>query len=134
MVEYAKDRRYLRSHEWVKLEGNEAVAGISDHAQHELSDVVYVELPQIGDAFAQGETFATVESVKAASDVYLPMSGQVLAVNKELEDLPQLVNEDPFGRGWFVRFCPSRPEEYETLMDAEAYHKHCEEEAQKGRS
>lgn len=132
MVEYAKDRRYLPTHEWVKLEGDEAVAGISDYAQHELSDVVYVELPEVGDAFAQGETFGVVESVKAASDVYMPMSGEILAVNKELEDSPQLVNEDPFGRGWFIRFRPSNPEEYESLMDAEAYQKHCQEEAERG--
>jgi glycine cleavage system H protein len=132
MVEYAKDRRYLATHEWVKLEGDEAVAGISDYAQHELSDVVYVELPEVGDTFAQGETFAVVESVKAASDVYMPMSGEILAVNEELEDSPQLVNEGPFGAGWFVRFRPSKPEQYEALMDAEAYEKHCQEEAEKG--
>ena len=131
MVEYAKDRRYLATHEWVKLEGDEAVAGISDYAQHELSDVVYVELPEVGDTFAQNETFAVVESVKAASDVYMPMSGEILAANKELEDSPQLVNEDSFGAGWFVRFRPSKPEEYESLMDAEAYEKHCQEEAEK---
>jgi glycine cleavage system H protein len=131
MVEYAKDRRYLATHEWVKLEGDEAVAGISDYAQHELSDVVYVELPEVGDTFAQNETFAVVESVKAASDVYMPMSGEILAANKELEDSPQLVNEGPFGAGWFVRFRPSKPEEYESLMEAEAYEKHCQEEAEK---
>lgn len=132
MVEYAKDRRYLATHEWVKLEGDEAIAGISDYAQHELSDVVYVELPEVGDTFAQGETFAVVESVKAASDVYMPMSGEILAVNEELEDSTQLVNEDPFGAGWFVRFRPSKLEQYEALMDAEAYEKHCQEEAEKG--
>lgn len=132
MVEYAKDRRYLATHEWVKLEGDEAVAGISDYAQHELSDVVYVELPEVGDTFAQGETFAVVESVKAASDVYMPMSGEILAVNEELEDSPQLVNEGPFAAGWFIRFRPSKPEEYKVLMDAEAYEKHCQEEAEKG--
>jgi glycine cleavage system H protein len=131
MVEYAKDRRYLATHEWVKLEGDEAVAGISDYAQHELSDVVYVELPEVGDTFAQNETFAVVASVKAASDVYMPMSGEILAANKELEDSPQLVNEGPFGAGWFVRFRPSKPEEYESLMEAEAYEKHCQEEAEK---
>lgn len=132
MVQYAKDRRYLATHEWAKLEGDEAVAGISDYAQDELSDVVYVELPEVGDVFQQGETFATVESVKAASDVYLPISGEILAVNEQLADSPQLVNEDPFGKGWFVRFRPSKPEEYEGLMDAEAYEEHCREEAEEG--
>jgi glycine cleavage system H protein len=132
MVQFLKDRRYLATHEWVKLDGEEAIAGISDHAQHELSDVVYVELPEVGDSFAQSDTMATVESVKAASDVYMPMSGEILEVNKALEDSPQLVNEDPFGRGWFVRFRPSAPQEYDSLLDADAYEKQCQEEAEKG--
>jgi glycine cleavage system H protein len=127
MAKYAEDRRYLETHEWAKLEGDEARAGISDHAQHELSDVVYVELPEVGSAFAKGEAFAVVESVKAASDVYMPMSGEILAVNEELEDSPQFVNEDPYGKGWFVRFRPSKPEEYASLLDANAYQAHYEE-------
>jgi len=127
MTQYAKDRHYLETHEWVMLKADEATAGISDYAQHELSDVVYVELPEVGDAFEQGEAFATVESVKAASDVYMPMSGEILAVNEELQDAPQLVNEDPFGTGWFIRFRPSKPEQYEPLLDAEAYEKLCQE-------
>jgi glycine cleavage system H protein len=131
MAEFAKDRRYLATHEWVQLEGEESIAGISDYAQHELSDVVYVELPRVGDTFEQGEPFATVESVKAASDVYMPMGGEILIVNQELEDSPQLVNEDPFGKGWFIRFRPSKPEEYEALLDAGAYEKHCQEETDK---
>ncbi len=132
MVKYVKDRRYLASHEWAKLEGEEAVVGISDYAQDELSDVVYVELPEVGEDFAQGEMFGVVESVKAASDVYMPLSGQIVAINEALEDSPQLVNEDPFGAGWFVRVRPSDPSEYESLMDAEAYEKHCREEKEKG--
>ena len=132
MAEFARDRRYLATHEWVKLEGDEAVAGISDYAQQELSDVVYVELPEVGDTFEKGETLATVESVKAASDVYMPMSGEIVAINKELEDAPQLVNEDPFHKGWFVRVRPSQPEQHESLMNAEAYEKHCQEEAEQG--
>jgi glycine cleavage system H protein len=132
MVKYARDRSYLPTHEWVKLEGDEAVAGISDYAQDELSDVVYVELPEVGETFAKGEMFAVVESVKAASDVYMPMSGEILAVNEELEDAPQLVNEDPFGKGWFVRFRPAEPEQYEDLLDAAAYEKHCQEEKEEG--
>jgi glycine cleavage system H protein len=128
MVEFLQDRRYLASHEWVKLEGDEAVCGISDFAQHELSDVVYVELPEPGETFAQNDTLATVESVKAASDIFMPMSGEILAVNDELADKPQLINEDPFGKGWLVRFRPSKPEEYDSLLDAAAYQKQCEEE------
>ena len=128
MVDYLQDRRYLASHEWAKLEGDEVVCGISDFAQHELSDVVYVELPEPGETFAQNDTLATVESVKAASDIFMPMSGEILAVNDELADKPQLVNEDPFGKGWLVRFRPSKPEEYDLLLDAAAYQKQCEEE------
>jgi glycine cleavage system H protein len=132
MTSYARNRRYLESHEWAKLEGDEATAGISDFAQQELSDVVYVELPEVGDSFAKGDTFATVESVKAASDVYMPLSGEILAVNQELEDRPQLVNEDPFGQGWFVRFRPSEPEQYESLLEAAAYERRCLEAEQGG--
>jgi glycine cleavage system H protein len=132
MVQYAKDRRYMTSHEWVKLESEEAVVGISDFAQHELSDVVYVDLPGVGDVLAQGETMATVESVKAASDIYMPVSGEIVAVNERLSDAPQLVNEDPFGVGWLVRLRPSNPEQYDTLLDADAYEKHCQQESPKG--
>jgi glycine cleavage system H protein len=123
---------YLESHEWVRLEGDEAVVGISDFAQEELNDVVYVELPEVGDTFAKGDVFGTVESVKAASDVYLPLSSEVIAVNKELEDSPQLVNEDPYGKGWFVRIKVSNPEEAKTLLDADGYAKFLAEEAKKG--
>lgn len=128
MVEYLKDRRYASSHEWVVLEGDEATCGISDFAQHELSNVVYVELPEAGEVFAKGDTFATVESVKAASDIYMPMSGEVVAVNEQLADQPQLVNEQPFVRGWLIRFKPSNAGEYETLLGADAYQKQCEED------
>lgn len=123
---------YMESHEWVRLEGDEAVVGISDFAQEELNDVVYVELPEVGDTFAQGDVFGTVESVKAASDVYLPLSGEIIAVNEELEDAPQLVNEDPYGKGWFVRIKVSDPDEAKSLLDAEAYAQFLAEEAKKG--
>lgn len=123
---------YMESHEWARLEGDEAVVGISDFAQEELNDVVYVELPEVGDTFAQGDVFGTVESVKAASDVYLPLSGEIIAVNEELEDAPQLVNEDPYGKGWFVRIKVSDPDEAKSLLDAEAYAQFLAEEAKKG--
>jgi len=116
----------MTSHEWVKMEGDEAVAGISDFAQHELSDVVYVDLPGVGDVFAQGDTMAAVESVKAASDIYMPISGEIIAVNEKLSDAPQLVNEDAFGAGWLVRIRPSNPEQYDALLDADAYEKQCQ--------
>lgn len=129
MVSYATDRRYLPSHEWVLMDGYEAVIGISDYAQHELSDVVYVELPEVGETFAKGDGFGTVESVKAASDVYMPLGGEIIAVNEELMDAPQLANEDPFARGWMLRVRPSNPAEYDELLDAADYEKLCQEEA-----
>jgi glycine cleavage system H protein len=97
------------------------VCGISDHAQESLSDVVYVELPEVGDAFEKGDTFGVVESVKAASDVYMPMGGEITAANEALEDEPELVNQDPYGDGWMIQFRPSDPGEFDNLMDAEAY-------------
>jgi glycine cleavage system H protein len=116
-----KDCRYTENHEWVRVDGNEATVGITDYAQQELSDVVYVELPDIGDVFEKGDVFATVESVKAAADVYMPIGGEIAGVNEELEDAPQLVNEDPFGVAWFARFTASDLSELDDLMDAEAY-------------
>ena len=127
-----KDCRYTKSHEWVRVDGDEAKVGITDYAQEQLSDIVYVELPEIGDVFEKGEVFATVESVKAAADVYLPIGGEILEVNEELEDAPQLVNEDPFGAAWFARFTASDLSELDDLMDAKAYEKFVAEEEAKG--
>ena len=112
---------YAGSHEWARPDGDEFVCGITDHAQESLSDVVYVELPEIGDTFAKGDTFGVVESVKAASDVYLPLGGEITAVNETLEDTPELVNQDPYGEGWMIRFRPSDPGEFDGLMDGGAY-------------
>ena len=115
------EARYAESHEWARKDGAEFVCGISDHAQDSLSDVVYVELPEVGDEFDQGETFGVVESVKAASDIYIPMGGEITAINEDLEDTPELVNQDPYGDGWIIRFKPSDPSEFEDLMTAEEY-------------
>jgi glycine cleavage system H protein len=127
-----KDCRYAKSHEWVRVDGDEATVGITDYAQQQLSDVVYVELPEIGDVFKKGEVFATVESVKAAADVYMPIGGEITEVNEELEDAPQLVNEDPFGAAWFARFTASDLSELGDLMDADAYVKSVAEEEAEG--
>ena len=120
--------RYNESHEWVRIEGDEAVIGISDYAQSELNDVVYVELPEVGDALEKGEEFGTVESVKAASDLYMPVSGEVVAINKELEDSPELVNQDAFGVGWMLRVKVMATSEIDDLLDADAYKALCEQE------
>ncbi len=116
-----RDARYLSSHEWARWDGDEVVCGISDHAQESLSDIVYVEMPEVGDIFEKGDTFGIVESVKAASDIYMPMGGKITAVNEALEDTPELVNQDPYGKGWMIRFIPSDPAEFDALMDASAY-------------
>lgn len=120
--------RFLETHEWARKEGNEVVVGITDYAQSTLSDIVYVELPEVGDTFNKGDQFGVVESVKAAADVYLPMSGKVVAVNAALEETPELVNQDAFGEGWMLRISPANPAEWNELLDAEAYQKVVEEE------
>jgi glycine cleavage system H protein len=117
--------RYARTDEWVRLDGDVAVVGISDYAQDALSDVVYVELPEVGASFAQGEQIASVESVKAASEIYAPIGGRVIAVNTELEDRPELVNEDPFGIAWLLKLKPVDTSEMANLMDAAGYEAYC---------
>jgi glycine cleavage system H protein len=119
---------YTENHEWIRVEGDQARAGITDFAQSELSDVVYVELPEPGDSFDKGEVYATVESVKAAADCYLPAGGEILEINEELEDSPELVNTDPFGEAWFVRFQIADAADLDDLMDPQAYEEFCEEE------
>jgi len=122
MSEIPADLKYRDSHEWV-LDDDDAgvLVGISDHAQAELGDMVFVELPEPGMSYSQGDACAVVESVKAASDIYAPLSGEVVAVNEALEDEPGLVNTDPYGDGWLFRLEPSDSSELDGLMDAEAY-------------
>ena len=116
------DLKYSDSHEWVKLEGSQAIIGITDHAQESLSDIVYVELPAVGAAFRAGDKFGVVESVKAASDLYIPLSGTVAAVNDGLAGDPSVVNSDPYGAGWMMRLEPSNlGAEYGALLDAAGY-------------
>lgn len=126
-MEFDPTCRYLETHEWIRVEGDEAVIGISDYAQSELNDVVYVELPEVGDVLNKGEEFGSVESVKAASELYMPAGGKVIAINERLEDEPELVNEEPFGAGWMVRIRLANPDELEDLLDVEAYRDGCGE-------
>lgn len=118
-----KDLRYSREHEWVKVEDGEAVVGITDHAQEQLGDVVYVELPGVGQQVQQFKTLGVIESVKAASDLYAPLSGEVVAVNTELTKAPEKVNEDPYGSGWMIRVRMKDPAELNNLLDAAEYEK-----------
>jgi glycine cleavage system H protein len=123
-----KEARYAKNHEWARWDGNQIVCGISDHAQESLSDVVYVELPEERDVFEQGDIFGVVESVKAASDLYMPMGGEIVAINEELEDTPELVNQAPYGAGWMIRFTPSDPAEFDDLMTVGEYEEYVTEE------
>lgn len=123
---------YTENHEWVRMEGDEAYTGITDFAQDALSDIVYVELPPVGDTFEQGEVYGVVESVKAASDCYLPLAGEILEVNEELEVSPELVNENPYGEGWFVRFSIEDPDQIDDLMDPDTYKEFAERAQEEG--
>lgn len=113
--------RYSKDHEWVRLEGDIAVVGISDYAQEQLGDVVYVELPEVGKQVDRGSEAAVVESVKAASEVFAPVGGEVVDVNESLNDDPSLVNSDPTGKGWFLRLRVADPSQLDDLMSGEAY-------------
>jgi glycine cleavage system H protein len=122
MSDTPQDLKYSKSHEWVRVEPDGSVTvGITDHAQSLLGDLVFVETPESGSAVDAGQSCATVESVKAASDVYAPVSGEVIGVNEELAESPERVNESPFDEGWLFRIQPSDPGQIEALMDADAY-------------
>ena len=121
------DLQYTKSHEWVRREEGTATIGITDHAQDELGDVVFVELPEKGTSFAAGDSFGTVESVKAVSDLYAPVGGEVVEVNETLNDSPELINEEPYGGGWMIRL---RISEDGDLLSAEEYEKLVEEESE----
>ncbi len=116
-----EDLQYTKSHEWVRIEGDTATIGITDHAQDELGDVVFVELPDEGATFDAGESFGTVESVKAVSDLYTPVGGEVVEVNSSLEDAPEKINDDPYGEGWICELTLDDPGELDGLLDAAAY-------------
>ena len=124
--------RYAKTHEWARAEGDVVVIGVSDYAQHLLSDVVYVELPSEGDTVTAGESLGTVESVKAAEDAFAPVSGEVVEVNTALEANPEWVNEDPYGKAWLIKVKPSNTSEIASLMDEPVYEKYVAEEEEKG--
>jgi glycine cleavage system H protein len=120
------DLQYTKSHEWVRMEEDTATIGITDHAQDELGDVVFVELPEVGATIGAGDSFGTVESVKAVSDLYTPVGGEIVEVNSSLEDAPEKINDDPYGEGWIVKLRTSEeadllsPEEYEKVVEEES--------------
>ncbi len=121
MSNHPADRRYAPSHEWIKTDGNTGTCGITDHAQHQLTDIVFVELPAVGRKVKAGERTALVESVKSVSDIYAPVSGEIVEINPKLADAPELVNKDAFGEGWMFKIALSDPAELTRLMDQAAY-------------
>ncbi len=120
-MEIPEELKYTKDHEWARIEGETAVVGITDYAQSELGDIVYVELPEVGTPVKQGESFGTIEAVKAVSDLFAPLSGEVIEVNTELENSPEVINQDPYGKGWMIKIKISDPKEIENLLDKAAY-------------
>jgi len=121
MMNVPENLKYTKDHEWAKIEGDVAIIGITDYAQGELGDVVFVELPEVGTTLNAGDTFGTIEAVKAVADLYAPLSGEVVEINPELESTPEKVNQDPYGEGWMIKVKLSNPSEADDLMDAEKY-------------
>jgi len=122
-MNFPDNLRYTKDHEWIRLEGDEAFIGITDFAQHELGDIVYVEIETVGQQLKVGDVFGTVEAVKTVSDLYLPVNGAVTEVNPKLNSNPELVNNDPYGEGWMAKVKLSNASDIESLMNAEAYQK-----------
>jgi len=122
-MNFPENLKYTKGHEWIRVDGNVGTVGITDYAQGELGDVVFVELPALGKKVEFGQTFGTVEAVKAVSDLYSPVSGEVTEVNKEIQDSPELVNKEPYERGWMIKVKLSNAEEVKNLLDVEAYKK-----------
>ena len=120
-MSYPADLKYTKEHEWIRVDGNTGTIGITDFAQQQLGDVVYVELPDVGSTMTAGTVFGTIESVKAVAEIYTPVSGEVVEVNEDLSDRPEIVNQDPHERGWLVRIKLSKPDETSSLMSARDY-------------
>lgn len=120
-MNFPSNVKYTNEHEWIRLEGEEAYVGITDYAQDQLGDIVFVDITTEGETLEKGEVFGTIEVVKTVSDLFLPIGGEVLEVNPALEEHPELVNQDPYGEGWLVKIKPTQPAEMDELLDAEAY-------------
>ncbi len=131
---YPTDFRYTKDHEWVRIEGTAATVGITDYAQHSLGDIVYVELPKSGARLEAGKAFGTVESVKAVSEIYAPVSGEVTEVNTALADAPEKLNQDPHGNAWLVKLKVAKPAEANALMDAKAYEAYIAEQEKEAKA
>ena len=120
-MEIKSELKYTKDHEWVKVEGNQAIIGITDYAQGELGDIVYVEIEALGEDLKKEEIFGSVEAVKTVSDLFLPVSGKIIEMNEELEDNPELINEDPYEKGWIIKMEIQNPAELKELLDSDSY-------------
>ncbi len=128
---YPEDCLYTKEHEWIKVKGNIGVIGITDYAQESLGDIVFIDLPEVGEKYDAGDPFGTVESVKAVSDIYTPVTGEVVEVNERLKEEPEKLNEDPYGEAWLIKIKIASPPELDGLLKAEEYVKYIKEEAKK---
>lgn len=126
-MNYPDNLKYTKEHEWLRVEDGIAVVGITDYAQSELGDIVYIEFPEKGKTFSQNDSIGTIEAVKTVADLYAPVSGEIVEVNNELSDSPELVNQDPYQKGWMLKIKLSDPSEVDTLMDSAAYKEHTAE-------
>lgn len=126
---YPAENLYTKDHEWILIKGDVGIVGITDYAQHELGDVVYVDLPEVGDTFEANEPFGSVESVKAVSEIFCPVSGEVIEVNKKLEDAPEAINESPHDNAWMIKLRIANPAELKELLSAEDYEEYIQEQA-----
>lgn len=122
-MKFPDNLKYTKEHEWIKIEGNEALIGITEHATNELGDIVFIEIETVGESLGNGDTFGTVEAVKTVSDLFMPVSGEVLEVNPKLEDNPETVNKDPYGEGWLIKIKIENPEELNDLLSSADYKK-----------
>ncbi|MDR0892972.1 MAG: glycine cleavage system protein GcvH [Mediterranea sp.] len=120
-MNFPQDLKYTNEHEWIRLDGDTAYVGITDYAQQQLGDIVFVDIPSVGDTLEAGDTFGTIEVVKTISDLFLPVAGEVLEQNEALADQPELVNKDPYGEGWLVKMKPADIGDLDDLLDAETY-------------
>ena len=120
-MNFPDNLRYTSEHEWIRVEGDEAFVGITDYAQSELGEIVFIDVPTVGETVGQGEVFGSVEAVKTVSDLNMPVTGEVLELNEELDAAPELVNNDPYGKGWIIRIAVKDASELDSLMDAKAY-------------
>lgn len=125
-MDFPKDLLFTEDHEYARVEGDVVIIGVSEYAQEQLGDITYIEMPQVGDSFKKGDSLGVIEAVKAASDIYSPVSGEVIEVNNDLEDTPELVNQDCYGKGWIVKLKMTNKSELSEMLDTEAYKSHVE--------